>query len=322
MTPGTEQPLHLHLFLSSPGDVTDERALAREVIERIQSERAHRERLRLEIVAWNKPGAGTAMPAHLKPQAALDKGLLKPSACDIVVVVLGFRMGTPLSEKHRKPNGERYWSGTEYEFLDALTAARQQGIPEVLVYRKQGAPDVNAADPQRKGKLEQWDRVETFFAGFKNADGSFGSYYKAYATPTQFKEMLDEDLRDIVARYLEKQAPVAESPPLVEEPVEEPAEEPVWHEPPYPGLRAFRVDEAPIFFGRDRETDELVEKLSDPRNRLIVVVGASGSGKSSLVAAGLLPRLQNNAVPGSQDWILDGVRLFFYDGGLPKINTL
>ncbi|MCK7582260.1 MAG: hypothetical protein MZV65_46095 [Chromatiales bacterium] len=48
-----------------------------------------------------------------------------------------------------------------------------------------------------------------------------------------------------------------------------------------------------------------MEKLSDSRNRLIVVVGASGSGKSSLVAAGLLPRLKNNAVPGSQDWLLD-----------------
>jgi hypothetical protein len=183
----------------------------------------------------------------------------------------------------------------------ATNSAKQQEIPDVLVYRKQGAPDVNLDDPQFEEKKTQWQRVKDFFAAFKNPDGSFRSYYKTYEKPSQFKEMLDEDLRDIVARSLEKQVPVADSPPLVEEP----AEEPVWHEPPYPGLRAFRVDEAPIFFGRDRETDELMEKLSDPRDRLIVVVGASGSGKSSLVAAGLLPRLQKNAIPGSQDWILD-----------------
>lgn len=292
-------PLHLRIFLSSPGDVTDERAQAKEVIERLESERAHRDRLRLEIVAWDKPGAGTPMPAHLEPQEALNQRLGKPSACHIVVVIFGYRMGTPLSEKHRKPNGERYWSGTEYEFLDALNAARQGGIPEVLVYRKQGAPDVNAADPQRKEIMEQWDRVEAFCAGFKNPDGSFASYYKTYAAPSQFREMLDEDLRDIVARHLEKQAPAAPPSP----PVEQLVAEPVWHDSPYPGLRAFRADEAPIFFGRDRETDELVEKLSDSRHRLLVVVGASGSGKSSLVAAGLLPRLKNNAVPGSQDWI-------------------
>jgi hypothetical protein len=115
--------LHLRVFLSSPGDVTDERALAREVIERIQSERAHRGRLRLEIVAWDKPGAGTAMPAHLEPQEALKRGLRNPSACEIVIVIFGYRMGTPLSEERRKPNGERYWSGTEYEFLDALNSA-------------------------------------------------------------------------------------------------------------------------------------------------------------------------------------------------------
>ena len=298
-------PLHLHLFLSSPGDVTDERALAREVIERLASERAHRERLRLEIVAWDKPGAGTAMPAHLEPQEALDWGLRKPSACEIVIVIFGYRMGTPLSVKHHKPDSEPYWSGTEYEYLDALRAAQRQGIPEVLVYRKQGAPDINLADPRYEEKIAQWKRVETFFAGFRNPDGSFRSYYKEYAAPSQFKDMLDEDLRDIVARYLEKQAPATNLPLPLAEPVEELVEEPVWHESPYPGLRAFRVDEAPIFFGRDWETDELVKKLSDLRNRLIVVVGASGSGKSSLVAAGLLPRLQNNAVPGSQDWILD-----------------
>jgi hypothetical protein len=88
-TSTSRSPLHLRVFLSSPGDVTDERALAREVIERLESERAHRDRLRLEIVAWDKPGAGTAMPAHLEPQAALDQGLRKPSACDIVVVIFG-----------------------------------------------------------------------------------------------------------------------------------------------------------------------------------------------------------------------------------------
>jgi excinuclease UvrABC ATPase subunit len=38
-------------------------------------------------------------------------------------------------------------------------------------------------------------------------------------------------------------------------------------------------------------------------DRFTVVVGASGSGKSSVVAAGLLPRLSDNAIPGSRDWM-------------------
>ena len=73
------QLLHLRIFLSSPGDVTDERALAREAIERIQSERGYRDRLHLEIVAWDKPGAGTPMLATMTPQEAIKKGLPTPA---------------------------------------------------------------------------------------------------------------------------------------------------------------------------------------------------------------------------------------------------
>ena len=146
---------HLHIFLSSPGDVSRERQLTREVIDRIQSERAHRGRLKLEIVAWDKPGAGTAMPAQLEPQEAIDRGLKKPSQCDIVIVIFWARMGTLLSEKYLKPDGSRYRSGTEYEFLDALNAARNNNKPDVLVYRRKKPPDVNLADPKRKEKENQ-----------------------------------------------------------------------------------------------------------------------------------------------------------------------
>lgn len=99
---------HLHIFLSSPGDVSRERQLAQEVIDRIQSERAYRDRLKLEVVAWDKPGAGTAMPAQMEPQEAIDRELKKPSECDIVIVIFWARMGTLLSDKYLKPDGSRY----------------------------------------------------------------------------------------------------------------------------------------------------------------------------------------------------------------------
>ncbi len=58
---------------------------------------------------------------------------------------------------------------------------------------------------------------------------------------------------------------------------------------PFPGLRPFRSSENHLFFGRDDQNHELLKKLR--RNRFLAVVGTSGSGKSSLVRAGLLPRL-------------------------------
>ncbi len=68
--------------------------------------------------------------------------------------------------------------------------------------------------------------------------------------------------------------------------------------PPYPGLFAFEEEDAPIYFGRDAESLHLIERLRARRTlggaRLLVLLGASGSGKSSLLRAGVLPRLRRS----------------------------
>jgi hypothetical protein len=58
---------------------------------------------------------------------------------------------------------------------------------------------------------------------------------------------------------------------------------------PYPGLRPFNPDEHRIFFGREEMVDTVIDGLAT--KNLVVVHGASGSGKSSLVRAGVLPWL-------------------------------
>jgi len=55
------QLLHLRIFLASPGDVADERALALKVLEELQYDPLLRGRITVETVAWDKPGAGTPM---------------------------------------------------------------------------------------------------------------------------------------------------------------------------------------------------------------------------------------------------------------------
>ena len=61
--------------------------------------------------------------------------------------------------------------------------------------------------------------------------------------------------------------------------------------PPFPGLLAFNPEQAAIFCGREKETEELLKRCRQPGTQFLAVVGASGSGKSSLVSAGLLSRL-------------------------------
>jgi WD40 repeat protein/class 3 adenylate cyclase len=69
---------------------------------------------------------------------------------------------------------------------------------------------------------------------------------------------------------------------------------------PYKGLRAFAEGDAEDFFGRESLTEHLVERLGE--TRFLAVVGPSGSGKSSVVRAGLVPRLRQGALSGSERW--------------------
>ena len=72
---------------------------------------------------------------------------------------------------------------------------------------------------------------------------------------------------------------------------------------PYPGLRSFQEYESPIFFGRDQQIDEILERLK--RHRFLAIVGSSGCGKSSLVRAGVLPALRSGLMGElGSDWLI------------------
>lgn len=80
---------------------------------------------------------------------------------------------------------------------------------------------------------------------------------------------------------------------------------------PYPGLRAFDRDESDLFFGRDGAVDTMIDRLAE--TRFLAVLGASGSGKSSLVRTGLLDGLELGLHPAGSSWeICD-----FAPGGKP-----
>jgi hypothetical protein len=86
-------------------------------------------------------------------------------------------------------------------------------------------------------------------------------------------------------------------------------------ENPFPGLRAFGVDESHLFFGREGQSEIVLEYLA--LNRFAAVTGASGSGKSSLIYCGLVPILYGGFILGSgSSWRIIATR----PGNQPIIN--
>jgi hypothetical protein len=102
-------PLRLRLVLSSPGEVVDERNLARGLLKHeLPSDPLLGRHIEFDVVSWDDPASPTPMPATLTPQEAVNRFGPKPSECDVVVVILWSRLGTPLDVTafHKEPGGE------------------------------------------------------------------------------------------------------------------------------------------------------------------------------------------------------------------------
>ncbi len=75
---------------------------------------------------------------------------------------------------------------------------------------------------------------------------------------------------------------------------------------PFKGLRAFSEADADNFFGRETLVQQLLARLGEggDLSRFLAVIGPSGSGKSSVVRAGLIPALRRGGLPGSENWFI------------------
>lgn len=72
---------------------------------------------------------------------------------------------------------------------------------------------------------------------------------------------------------------------------------------PYVGIASFEADDAGRFFGREALVAEVIDHMTSEMGRLTMMVGPSGSGKSSALRAGVVPALRDGAVDGSEKWL-------------------
>jgi formylglycine-generating enzyme required for sulfatase activity len=149
-------------------------------------------------VSWDDPRSPSPLYATLTPQEAIERHLPQPGECDLTIVILWSRMGTPLTEP-RKADGSQYQSGTEYEFENARAAGKP-----VLLYRRLDKPQLDIDDPDIAEKQRQWGLVKTFFERFRHLDGSLAGGFKTYNRIDEFKAQLESDIRHELQRRLVK----------------------------------------------------------------------------------------------------------------------
>jgi len=303
-------PIPLRLFLSSPSDVNAERGKVRTVVNEINHDPMYKDKVIIEVIAWDDPHSDVNMPVTLTPQQAIDLGMPRPSECDICITILWGRMGTPLdTDAHgTKTDGTPYLSGTEQEYVDAVSGAKGNGtgFPVVYLYRRtDDVPDPKPRLGQTKADAyiehdTQMKRVENFFKPLRDpVSGAMLGYYHEYAGIEAFAELIERHVRTLTRYVYEKKLGINATPTKGEDlPLR-------WNidkdGSPFPGLRVFTEKYKPVFFGRNREITQVIRRMAT--QRLLVIVGASGSGKSSLVRAGVFPSLGDNALPPSATWL-------------------
>jgi WD40 repeat protein len=267
----------LRIFISSPGDVNPERRCAALVVEHLARDYARF--FDISFVLW-----------ETEPMLAsghFQDNLTAPSESDILLLILWSRLGSPLPKRtavreYRGIYGQSPVTGTEWEYEDALAAQQRNGKPEILAYRKSVDPQVPLRDKVAKAAAEaQWSLVERFW---KTHFIEGHAAYREFADLTQFEAAIERDLRHLIERGI---GPDALS--------HHRSAASAWLKGnPFRGLESYHYEHTLIFFGRSQITKIAIERLIDNATRgqpFLLVLGASGSGKSSLVQAGIVPSL-------------------------------
>jgi WD40 repeat protein len=269
----------LRIFVSSPGDVKAAREVAALTIERLAQDYARF--FTIEPYLWEYE----AMVASGHFQDSIDP----PSSFDVVLLILWSRLGTLLPEQtaireYRGIDGRQPVTGTEWEFEEALQGARQRGAPTLLVYRKRSPASIDLRDAHlRERQLQQLATLDRFWAQHFVNQGEFIGGYNEFSGEAEFAASLETHLRKLIEKRIAELGLQADAQAAR-----------LWMQEPFRGLEPYEFEHAPIFFGQDEALAHAMVQLTanaEAGTPFLLVLGASGSGKSSLAKAGIVPKL-------------------------------
>jgi len=276
------------IFISSPGDVGRERHLAEQVIRRVAAK--FQDRVEVQPYFWEYE--------PMESTRDYQENIPLTSDFDLVICVLWKRLGSPLSIKHERPGGGRWRSGTEFELVTAVESKKARGAPDIFIFKNDTKPTFEADEEgegaRTEADLAQWKALIAFIKEWceREQDGQrvFAAALNRYQALDQFERVLEKLL---LGKLNERFSPASDRSGFELRSLRPPA--PTWTEgSPFRGLEAFQFVHAPVFCGRTHAIGEVFDRLRRKAahgRSFVLILGSSGSGKSSLAMAGVLPLL-------------------------------
>ncbi len=295
----------IDIFVSCPADVKNERSVVERVIRSIAvqfnvpvtvsySNRLRKTKPSDKLAPLTSNGNDqdslTLCPCFweypdFKSEQDYQERIPNTGQYDLVVCILWSRLGTKISPASVMPDGRQPNTATEYEIAWVLDQAkRTPDFPELHVYRNLSTP-VAPLEPkaERQIAFQQWDSVQEFFSTWKSESG-FADACSEYQDLREFENLFRKHFRDFVTKQLGREIIPRKPAPNTR----------YWKRNPFRGLQSFDFEDAAIFHGRTKAIGEALDALriqSNAGRPFVLILGPSGSGKSSLVRAGVVPFL-------------------------------
>src|SRR5438132_407227 len=309
----------IRVFVSSPGDVRAERTIADQLVRMtaedleipvsVQYSNLLRDAQQLESPNSSlEPETSELILCpyfweyqRFSPELGYQDQIPNTAQFDLVICILWSRLGTKLHPRFQMPDGSEPRSGTDFEIGWAVAQRKKTpGVPELHVYRNRSQPNPPLDSPEKLEEfLRQWKSLNAFFESWlKDSEGQFIGAFNNYSNLEEFERLFREHFRDFLSTQVssERQRQLIGRRSRTRR----------WKENPFRGLRIFDFEHAPIFHGRTKAIGTVLEALEvqiRAQRPFVLVVGASGSGKSSLVRAGVLPLLtQPETIEGIGLW--------------------
>ena len=314
MTSGSTGTRTIDVLVVAASDVQTESAITEQVLRSVAAEFALPVR-----VSYSNPFRGSKEDAAVGPADLQDEStpvvlplfwdgptsardeLAEPDLTqyDLIIWLVWSRFSSVAVEKQILPNGSRAGFATNGKIDPILGQAHRIFDPKKLrVYRNRATPD-SPLEPKeaREEMCRQWDKVQDFFARWENEDEiEFRERCYEFLGLEEFANSFRQHFRNFLVPQLDDGV-APNKPPLQNR---------FRRSNPFRGLNFFDFEHAYFYYGRTKAIGEVLaalKKQAKVKKSFVLVLGPSGSGKSSLLRAGVLPLLTQGGTPvGHGPW--------------------